>query len=152
MALARGKADYLLLLDADWAIDAKPRQLAGLSADAYVARFVAGEGIEALKYVVVRSDLPWRWIGVVHEYLDIDDEISVSEGRLDGVSIRPLRLGGVAKGRLAADEELLARAVDRDPADARCSIWRRRSAIARTSTATGAGCATRPGCTSNARG
>ena len=84
MALARGKADYLLLLDADWVIDALPEQLANLTADAYLVRF--GTGVDFYRKTLVSGRLDWRFIGAVHEYIVSDEETTTA-----GAQRQPLR-------------------------------------------------------------
>ena len=39
LELARGKADYLLLLDADWTFSARPDALERLTADVYLVKY-----------------------------------------------------------------------------------------------------------------
>jgi GR25 family glycosyltransferase involved in LPS biosynthesis/glycosyltransferase involved in cell wall biosynthesis len=87
---ARGKADYLLLLDADQILRVDGL-LPHLDADSY--------GIlmdEALTYWVprlVKGDLPWHYVGSTHEYLDCDEphrtellQLLVVEHHADGGS------------------------------------------------------------------
>lgn len=64
--LARPLADYLLLLDADQTVSGS---LPPLDADAHNVRIRMGD-MEWRRPLLIRSALPWRYIGVRHEYLD----------------------------------------------------------------------------------
>ncbi len=124
LEIARGKADYLLLLDADWTLVAKPRALARLNADAYLVRHVhpQGLGLELFNRHLVRADIAWRYVGVAHEY--ITTGAATSEQRLDDAYIVNWADGGVGRARRwQQDAELLEAAVARDPADARSVFY-----------------------------
>jgi tetratricopeptide (TPR) repeat protein len=120
LRLARGKAQYLLLLDADWTFSAKPGALDRLSADAYLIRqrLPMGHGLEFFNRNLVRGDRNWRYVGVTHEYLDTKGK--VSERRLAGAQIDNWGDGGVGQARRwRQDAELLERAVRKDPRNGR---------------------------------
>jgi FkbM family methyltransferase len=119
MTLARGKADYLLLLDADCAIDATPEQLSQLSADAYFVRY--GSGVAYYRKTLVSGRLHWRFVGSVHEYVHSDEERT--SARLDDVSIRSIATATARHGGAERDAELLERELERDPADARSAFY-----------------------------
>jgi glycosyltransferase involved in cell wall biosynthesis len=68
--LAKYKGDYILFMDADdtleWDEDVT---LPHLSSDLY--NFWRGtKSFSYIKPQLVRGDLPWKWVGVTHEYLD----------------------------------------------------------------------------------
>ena len=67
MELAHGKADYLLLLDADWSLEAAPGAFDGLGADAY--NVVHAGDTEFYNKRVVSGRIPWRYVGATHEYI-----------------------------------------------------------------------------------
>ena len=71
LELASGCADYLLFIDADEVLIADPAfSFSDPMPDALMVRHeVAGSQVSFLLPQVVRSGLPWRWHGVVHEYL-----------------------------------------------------------------------------------
>ena len=72
VALARGKADYILVMDADHVLDAPPGFTFGdLDADAY---YIAHRysGIEYGIAVLLADRIPWRYEGVLHEYVTAD--------------------------------------------------------------------------------
>ncbi len=78
MSLARGSADWLLLLDADQEV----RQVEFLppldsgAVDAYRLRHAGGIEYDIPR--LVRGDLPWRFEGRTHEYLTCDDRATTS--------------------------------------------------------------------------
>lgn len=74
LQLAKGKADYLLFMDADDFLEYAPSfTLPPLKAGLYkIWRVSQGGGSSFQNHQMIRSDLPWRWVGVVHEYLECD--------------------------------------------------------------------------------
>jgi glycosyltransferase involved in cell wall biosynthesis len=73
LQLARGKADYLLVIDADEILERDPGfVLPELTADAYDIEMRYG-GCSYLRRQLVKASLPWRYIGVVHEYIHCDE-------------------------------------------------------------------------------
>jgi tetratricopeptide (TPR) repeat protein len=118
MELAYGKADYLLLLDADWTVEAAPGAFDRLSADACLV--VHSGDTEFHNKRVVNGRIPWHYIGATHEYIASPDE--QTSQRLPGVVIHVESVGGAA-GRWERDRELLEEAVARDPADARSAFY-----------------------------
>ncbi len=69
MALARGKADYLLLIDADMTVELC-NEVPPLAADSYLLRHA--EDPEYWIKRLVRGDREWRYVGSTHEYLITD--------------------------------------------------------------------------------
>ncbi|MBV9582072.1 MAG: glycosyltransferase [Chloroflexi bacterium] len=73
LQLARGRADYVLVIDADEELVQDPGfELPELSADAYTAE-VFYSGCTYLRRQLVRNALPWRYEGVLHEYITCED-------------------------------------------------------------------------------
>lgn len=84
--LARGKSDYTLIIDADDALEIAPDTvLPALSADSYMIE-IGDAGIVYQRMQLVRTALPWRYEGVLHEYLTCDG-VGPSE-RLFGIRMR----------------------------------------------------------------
>lgn len=119
LELARGKADYLLLLDADWTIRASEGAFDGLDADAYMV--VHSGPPEFANKRLVRGDLEWRYVGATHEYITCEEEHTCK--RLDGALIEIHSVGGARTGRWVRDIELLQDALERDPDDARAVFY-----------------------------
>lgn len=119
LALARGRADYVFVIDADevLAFDAGfvlPR----LEHDAYQFAIESG-GISYFKTQLVRDALDWSFRGVVHEY--IYSERARTEAVLPGV--RTLRFPDGARARdprtYRRDALLLEQALIEEPDNAR---------------------------------
>lgn len=115
---ARGKASYLLLLDADMVID-QHDPLPPLGADSYMVRH-AGELAYRNKRLV-KADLPWRYVGVTHEYLTADGE-GPSEN-LDALSVRHFADGGSRHDKFERDAALLAADLRTDPDNTRTVFY-----------------------------
>ena len=71
MELAYGKADYSWVFDADDVVEGD-LDLSGLDADAHQLRF--GPDLTFWRTQIFRSDQPWRYEGVLHEYPVLDGE------------------------------------------------------------------------------
>ncbi|POX49982.1 glycosyltransferase [Streptomyces sp. Ru72] len=118
IAHARGKADYLLLLDADLEIrqdGALPR----LTADSYMLRH---EG--SLEYRIkrlVRGDIAWRYEGVTHEYITTDE--AADQENLDALVIVDHADGGSRHDKFERDERLLSAELERNPDDTRTVFY-----------------------------
>jgi glycosyltransferase involved in cell wall biosynthesis len=70
LALARPMAAYSLIIDADDVLEIPDGyQLPDLDADSYVLDIVHG-GTRYQRPQLVKNTLPWRYLGVLHEFLD----------------------------------------------------------------------------------
>ncbi|ALC21604.1 UNVERIFIED_CONTAM: glycosyltransferase involved in cell wall biosynthesis [Streptomyces graminofaciens] len=115
---ARGKADYLLLLDADLVVR-QDAPLPRLTADSYMLRH---EG--ALEYRIkrlVRGSLPWRYEGVTHEYLTADRKDQ--QQNLDALVIEDHADGGSRHDKFERDARLLGDELERDPSNTRTVFY-----------------------------
>ncbi|MBS2548682.1 glycosyltransferase [Catenulispora sp. NL8] len=115
---ARGKADYLLLLDADMVID-RHSPLPGLTADSYMIRHDGD--LEYRNKRLVKADLPWRYVGVTHEYLTADGEGPTAN--LDTLSVRHFADGGSRHDKFERDARLLTADLERDPGNTRTVFY-----------------------------
>ncbi|MFI8257026.1 glycosyltransferase [Streptomyces filamentosus] len=116
--LARGRADFLLLLDADHVLR-QDGPLPELTADAYMLRH---EG--ALEYRIkrlVRADMPWRYEGVTHEYLTADRDHE--QRNLDALVIEDHADGGSRHDKFERDARLLGAELVRDPGNPRTVFY-----------------------------
>ena len=78
LALAQGKGEYILFMDADDYLTYEPGyQLPHLTHDMYTLWRTA-PGYSLLNHQFVRANLPWKWIGAVHEYLDCGTSYSMA--------------------------------------------------------------------------
>jgi glycosyltransferase involved in cell wall biosynthesis len=72
LALAKGKADYILIIDADdYLTYPEGYQLPELVADQYLLEIVHG-GLKYNRPQLIRNCHDWKWHGVLHEYLAAD--------------------------------------------------------------------------------
>lgn len=118
IAHARGKADYLLLLDADLAVR-QDAPLPPLTADSYMLRH---EG--ALEYRIkrlVRGDIAWRYEGVTHEFLTSD--VQHSQKNIDALVIEDYADGGSRHDKFERDAQLLSSELERDPTNTRTVFY-----------------------------
>ena len=118
MALAMGRADYLLLIDADMTL-VRNGALPPLLADAYLLPHL-GE----LRYAVprlVRGDRRWWFEGATHEYLATDGPFT--QEVLEALAIEHHGDGGTRAEKFERDVRLLQDAIERDPADARSTFY-----------------------------
>jgi glycosyltransferase involved in cell wall biosynthesis len=95
--LARGKADYTWVIDADEVFSPSPGfTIPVLDADAYRLRYEdPSTGVTWERMQLVRSILPWRFEGVFHEYLTGGN--AQTEKTLEGAVV--LTLGDGARSR-----------------------------------------------------
>lgn len=70
--LAKGKGDYILFMDADDTLQFEDGyQFPKLTADLY-HMWRGSVGFSYQKPQLVKGNLPWKWVGVTHEYLTTD--------------------------------------------------------------------------------
>jgi hypothetical protein len=78
LELARGTADWMLLLDADMTVEAHPDLLEWLATDpdpetdAWMVQ-ILDSGTSWRLPLLIRGNREWRYIGPVHEYLDTSE-------------------------------------------------------------------------------
>lgn len=119
MARARGKADYLLLIDADMTVTYQKLAVSALTADSYLLRHE--ESPEYWIKRLVRGDREWRYVGATHEYITTDGEERTE--KLDAIVIHHHADGGARPEKFARDLALLATELDRNPNDPRAAFY-----------------------------
>jgi len=86
LELAQPHGEYVLWIDADDGLEFEPEfKMPVLQADSYMLRIVDGSMIYTRTHIV-RAALPWRWRGVLHEFLTCDD--ARNSGLLEGLQLR----------------------------------------------------------------
>ncbi|MFF4211922.1 glycosyltransferase [Streptomyces sp. NPDC001796] len=110
---ARGKADYILTLDADHVMR-QDAPLPHLTAGSYLLRHDVPGAPHRFKHLM-RGDWLWRYEGVAHE--PRADEPDVEEV-LDALVIEDRADGGCRSGKLERDARLLRRELEGDSSDA----------------------------------
>ncbi|MBT2544928.1 glycosyltransferase [Streptomyces sp. ISL-44] len=122
LAMARGDADYLLFIDADDLMEVEPGfRMQSLTHDAYRVALHDGPIIH-WRPALVSTRLPWRYVGILHEYIECGKPYSL--GTLTGANI--LSVGGGARLRedgqrkkYLRDAELLQQGLVKEPDNSR---------------------------------
>ncbi|MGH1555157.1 hypothetical protein ACRAWF_34680 [Streptomyces sp. L7] len=117
--LARGRADYLLTLDADHVLR-QDAPLPRLTAGSYMLRY-DGPGTQHRFKHLMRGDWLWRYEGVTHEY-PCTDEPDTQEN-LGALVIEDRADGGCRGDKFERDARLLRRELDRDPDNPRTVFY-----------------------------
>lgn len=123
LELARPKADYILIMDADDFLDLPPKyQLPELTADAYNIEIRYG-GMAYSRDQLIKSSKPWKWVGVVHEVLTCDQPHT--RERLENVTYRITNEGARSKDpqKYYKDAALLEEALKKDPTNTRYTFY-----------------------------
>ncbi|MGP8163710.1 MAG: glycosyltransferase [Acidimicrobiales bacterium] len=126
---ARGKADYLLLLDADQTVRFEA-DLPELTSDAYL--LLIDEGWAHWLPRLVRGDLHWYYVGSVHEYLALGRDYRAE--RLPQLVVRHFADGGGRSDKFQRERALLERDLADDPDNPRTLFY-----LAQTAAALGQG-------------
>ena len=119
LALARDKADYLLFIDADETLAASPGTVRPLLTEpAYSLQARFGE-LRYDRVSLVSTQLPWRWEGVLHEYLEAGQ--AVPQPRLPGfwIEVRPEGARSKDPQKFQKDAATLEAALVHEPHNAR---------------------------------
>lgn len=122
LTLAQGRADYILVVDADDTIVGTP-DFTGLDADIYEIR-IRQEAVRGWRPQMFRDGLPVRYVGVVHEYVECDEDHVISRLN-DDFAIESRRLGArnLDPQKYARDRDLLLAEVERNPEDSRSVFY-----------------------------
>ncbi|MEP7276814.1 MAG: glycosyltransferase [Betaproteobacteria bacterium] len=119
LVLARGRADYVLVMDADNVLHAPPGYaFHDLTADGYYVTHRYGD-VEFGMAILLADRLPWRYEGVLHEYATADVPHQVVP--LDGPWVQMFHEGARSHDpdTYLKDAAILEAALAKDPANAR---------------------------------
>jgi len=119
---AAGKADYLLVVDADDEIvGTKPTNL---TADTYHLTVEDG-GLSYVRAQLFRARNSYRYVGVLHEILECEDKAAVNVFLPDLKYVRhgSGARGGSAKDKFTKDALVLEAALKKDPSNARYAFY-----------------------------
>ncbi len=120
--LAKGMADYTLVVDADEVLIAEPGfERPSLTADAYQTLHRIGDSGHSFYLMnIVRSALPWRYVGVLHEVMTCDSKHTTE--KLEGLVVKGFFDGARnvdPKKKYENDAAILEEALAEDPYNAR---------------------------------
>jgi len=121
---ARDKADYILLMDADDYLVTTPNfQLHPLHADCYQLH-LRHDSLSYFNIKLIRTALPWRWEGVLHEYIECNIPYSLENWR-DNCHIASPREGARSRNpnKYQDDAAVLAKALETEPNNARYRFY-----------------------------
>jgi glycosyltransferase involved in cell wall biosynthesis len=119
LTLAQERGEYVFFIDADeWLVAREPLDPATLTGDAYYLTCEYA-GLQYGRVALVRGALPWRWVGVLHEYLECDAPFV--HATLSDPIIRIAHEGARSRDpdTYAKDAALLERALEREPTNSR---------------------------------
>lgn len=123
LELARPKADYVFVIDADdELVLPKGYERPPLSHDAYHLLIQYGT-MSYWRAQLFKSEAPWRWMGVVHEYTECARP--ANQSRLEGPTIVIHKEGARSQDteRYLKDARLLETALEKNPNDARSAFY-----------------------------
>ncbi len=115
--LGRARAGYVWMHDADDVVVGAP-PLDQLSAAAYDLRYRSSDALTSWRTQIFRSDVPWRFVGALHERPVADGTVDIR--RIEGdyhVSARARGYRARRHNRAWLDRELLDQCLDRAPDD-----------------------------------
>jgi glycosyltransferase involved in cell wall biosynthesis len=121
--LARNKADYILIIDADDDLVYSPTfKLPKLALDTYHIKISHG-GMVYSRPQLIKASLPWKWVGVLHEYLDCPNQQNVA--LLEGVTMRYGGDGARSRdpAKFRKDAEVLEAALKEEPYNSRYMFY-----------------------------
>jgi tetratricopeptide (TPR) repeat protein len=123
LRLAEGQADYLLMLDADEEFIAP----AGwtwpeLGAEAYDVTMVYGT-LRYARVALVSTRLPWRWEGVLHEFLEAGRPVQPVPLEGPHILVRPEGARSRDPRKFEKDALALEAALAREPGNARYRFY-----------------------------
>lgn len=124
LEVAKTKADYILFIDGDeeWVIS-QDFDKSQLDQDFYLV-MIRDPGVDFYRIGLIKSTLPWRWEGVLHEQLEC--EIDANGATLQGIINYGLkRDGNRAKDplRYQKDAEVLEKAFRENPNNSRYAFY-----------------------------
>lgn len=118
--LAKGVCDYRFMMDADdyLVVEEGNNPFESLEDGSAYAIKLKYADIEYYRFFLFRSDLDWRFVGVLHEYPTIDSN-EPRGGNIDGchimANISPLKRAKSVKEKYANDAKILEKALKKEP-------------------------------------
>lgn len=126
---AKGKADYILFMDADdYMVWKDSLGFQDLTDDIYMLN-LKHDTVLYGNIKLVRSNLKMKWRGVLHECLNFEGDYTISEYKADNCYITSTREGGRNQDPLKyqRDAEILERGLLEEPGNSRYQFYLARS-------------------------
>lgn len=121
LEFAKGKADYLLLCDADeQLVFSETFDSDDLIEDAYLLSYV-GSLDYAVPYLISNKH-DWKYVGVTHEYLESIDRTDLPV-KYDKITILDFKDGGFKQGKFERDIQLLEEGLKQEPDNSRYKFY-----------------------------
>jgi len=117
---AEGKADYVIICDADEVLMFKDFDKDKLTSDCYSIRYT-NTPLDYSFMGIVKNGLKWRYVGVTHEYI-VSDNCKISSN-LNEVSLCDFGDGGSKANKFERDIELLIQGLKDEPNNPRYMFY-----------------------------
>ncbi|MEL7430572.1 MAG: glycosyltransferase [Pseudomonadota bacterium] len=125
LALSAGKADYVLIIDADEWLECRDGfDFRTLQHDAYyISKKQPGQQYSVCN--IVRNDTGWHWVGVLHEYLanDRDTSFGTIEAEDALIMVRQEGARSLDPDTYRKDAKLLIKALKKEPDNTRYQFY-----------------------------
>lgn len=127
--LAKDMCDYRFMMDADdyLVVDEGKNPFSVLDNDAGYSIKLKFADIEYYRFFLFKSDLDWRFEGVLHEYPALPDNTPKSGGNLNDchimANISPLKRAKSVKEKYAKDAKILEKALRDEPGNPRYQFY-----------------------------
>jgi glycosyltransferase involved in cell wall biosynthesis len=123
LELARTKADYLLIMDADDELSFQPHFKLPLLDSGSYRIWIDYSGLSYQRDQLISMKLPWKWFGVLHEYLSCDQPHTCTV--LDGVRylVHPEGARSRDPQKYRKDAAVLEEALKEDPTNTRYMFY-----------------------------
>jgi len=120
IAASKNKADYCLLMDADFVFVPKDPKFKDKMGDADGYNIKYDGGLDFRQLLCVRSSLDWKYIGVTHEYINAP---GASRKNFDGFTFIHEADGGCRSDKFTRDIQLLEEGIRDDPKNDRYHFY-----------------------------
>lgn len=117
--LAKGKCDYILIMDADMVLNVKAPFKTKLVEDYYEIRYEGS--LDYSQHMLVSDRYDWRYIGITHEYIYADD--AKRWDFLPEVSLKHFGDGSCRSDKFERDIRLLAEGLKKEPGNVRYMFY-----------------------------
>lgn len=114
---AQDKADFLLLLDADFTVNILDKNFKNTLTNNSLIKYEGNLNYRQL--LLVNGNLKWKYVGVTHEYLALENKEPYPKINFDGITITHLTDGNNRSDKFTRDIQLLETELKIDPNNCR---------------------------------